>query len=169
MYEVVSRGRSRFGAVPVVGGSGRLGVGSWMRERGQAVVELALVMPILILFAVAIADFGFTFSNYLQLTDAVRIAGRAAAAQGPDSNGDGLDTNACNSAESAAQTAMGSNWSSATGWACTPTTIAGATGTDPAVRITLQYPFSIGLFNVTSYSFSKSVGNLTAVTTERLG
>jgi hypothetical protein len=48
-------------------------------ERGQAVVEMALTVPIFLLIVTGIATFGLTFANYLSLTDAVYIAGQQLA------------------------------------------------------------------------------------------
>jgi TadE-like protein len=48
-------------------------------ERGQAVVEMALTVPIFLLLVTGIATFGLVFSNYLSLTDAVYIAGQQLA------------------------------------------------------------------------------------------
>ena len=42
-------------------------------------VEFAIVMPLLMLVLLAIVQFGVTFKNYMELTDAVRAGARAAA------------------------------------------------------------------------------------------
>jgi Flp pilus assembly protein TadG len=46
------------------------------REDGQALVEFALVLPILLMIATAITSFGLTFYQYITLTDAVRAGAR---------------------------------------------------------------------------------------------
>ena len=48
-------------------------------ERGQALVEFALVAPILLLILLAIVQCGIAFNHYLTLTDAVRAGTREAA------------------------------------------------------------------------------------------
>jgi len=48
-------------------------------ERGQTLVEFALVLPILVVLVLAIAQFGVAFNNYLALTDAARAAARKGA------------------------------------------------------------------------------------------
>lgn len=48
-------------------------------ERGQALVEFALVLPLFALLLFAIVQFGITFNHYLSVTDAVRAGGRQAA------------------------------------------------------------------------------------------
>lgn len=51
-------------------------------ESGQAMTELALVMPFLILLLFAIVEGGLTLNNYLKLTDAVRVGARIASING---------------------------------------------------------------------------------------
>ncbi len=48
------------------------------RERGQAVVEFALVMPVLLLLLLGIIQFGSVFRDYIALTDATRVGARQA-------------------------------------------------------------------------------------------
>jgi Flp pilus assembly protein TadG len=50
------------------------------RERGQALVELALVAPILVLILVAIFQFAYVLETQIGLTNALREAARRAAA-----------------------------------------------------------------------------------------
>ena len=49
------------------------------REDGQAMTELALVLPIFVVLLLAIVQFGIVFNNYLTLTDATRAGARKAA------------------------------------------------------------------------------------------
>ncbi len=46
------------------------------REDGQALVEFALVLPILLMLATAITSFGLVFYHYITITDAVRTGAR---------------------------------------------------------------------------------------------
>jgi Flp pilus assembly protein TadG len=46
------------------------------REDGQALVEFALVLPILLLVATGITSFGLIFYHYISVTDAVRTGAR---------------------------------------------------------------------------------------------
>jgi Flp pilus assembly protein TadG len=48
------------------------------RERGQALVELALVLPIFLLLLLGIVQFGSVFRDYIALTDATRVGARQA-------------------------------------------------------------------------------------------
>ena len=49
------------------------------REAGQAVVELALVLPLLLLLLLGIVQFGSVFRDYIALTDATRVGARQAS------------------------------------------------------------------------------------------
>ncbi len=48
-------------------------------ERGQAAVEFALVLPVLLLLLVGIIKGGTLYNNYIQLTDSVRTGARELA------------------------------------------------------------------------------------------
>jgi hypothetical protein len=48
-------------------------------ERGQAMVEFAIVLPLLMVLVLGIIQFGITFKNYISLVDAVRAGARTAA------------------------------------------------------------------------------------------
>jgi Flp pilus assembly protein TadG len=48
-------------------------------ERGQTLVEFALVLPILSLLLLGVIQFGVAFNNYITLTDAVRAGARKGA------------------------------------------------------------------------------------------
>jgi Flp pilus assembly protein TadG len=49
------------------------------REDGQAYVEFALVLPILLLVVMGIIQFGTAFKDYIALTDSVRVGARQAS------------------------------------------------------------------------------------------
>ena len=51
-------------------------------ERGAELIEMALVLPLLLLVIVGIVDFGFLFSRYEVLTNAAREGARIAVLQG---------------------------------------------------------------------------------------
>ena len=48
-------------------------------ERGQAIVEFAIVASMLLVLLLGIAQFGIAFNHYLTLTDAVRTGARQGA------------------------------------------------------------------------------------------
>jgi Flp pilus assembly protein TadG len=123
------------------------------KEDGQAVAELALVLPILIAVLLGIVQFGILFNNYITLTDATRTGARkatvtrfvadsgAAAVATVKSAASGLD-----------QTKLAVNVT-ATDW-----TVPGS-----EITVTATYPYSISILNWTIAS-----GSLTSTTKERL-
>jgi Flp pilus assembly protein TadG len=123
------------------------------REDGQAFVEFAIVLPVLVMLMLGICQFGLAFHNYLSVTDATRVGARAAAVK--------RTAGACDAARTAIQ-----NTVSARQWSTISSQITCTTpdGTDPGdpVKVTVKYPYSIGL-----PGFSAS-GDLTANATERL-
>jgi len=48
-------------------------------ERGQAMVETAIVLPLLLIVLLGLIQFGLVFRDYLALVDAVRVGAREAA------------------------------------------------------------------------------------------
>ena len=48
-------------------------------QRGQAVTEFAVILPVLLLVLLAIYQFGVVFNNYIQVTAAAREGARKAA------------------------------------------------------------------------------------------
>jgi Flp pilus assembly protein TadG len=127
---------------------------SWQRLRrdeGQAIVEFAIVLPILVLLVFGITQFGMAFRNYLAITDAARVAARAAAVKRTSSP--------CTAARTAVQ-----NTVSAAQWAQVSSRITCSAGANVGdqVKITIKYPYSIGLPGVSAS------GELTANATERM-
>ena len=52
---------------------------STRNERGQAIVEFALITPVLLLLVLGIIQGAIVFNNYMALTDATRAGSRQAA------------------------------------------------------------------------------------------
>jgi Flp pilus assembly protein TadG len=120
-------------------------------EGGQAVVEFALVLPILLAVVTAIFSFGMTFKDYLTLTDAVRAGARVAVVSRntPDPTG------AAKAAVIDAGTDLGltaANVDVQSTW---------QPGSD--VKVTGTYPYSISVFGIPVNS-----GSLTSSTTVRV-
>jgi Flp pilus assembly protein TadG len=63
-----------------VGSTTRASAGGGDRGRGQALAELALVTPLLVLLIMAVVQFAFVLETQMGLTNAVREAARRAAA-----------------------------------------------------------------------------------------
>jgi Flp pilus assembly protein TadG len=120
-------------------------------DDGQAFVEFTIVLPILVLLIFGITQFGLAFRNYLAITDAARVAARAAAVK--------RTTGPCTAATNAIQNTVSSGqWAQISSRI---TCVAGANVGDQ-VAITIQYPYSIGLPGVSAS------GNLTANAKERM-
>jgi Flp pilus assembly protein TadG len=125
-------------------------------EQGQALVEMALLLPILLLVVTAIFTFGLAFNNYVMLTEATSVGARALAISR------GQTTDPCATASAAVYTAapllVASNLSftlvlngtSYTGTSCSSgSSTTGAAGNlvqgDNAV-LTVTYPCSLGVY-----------------------
>ena len=121
------------------------------RESGQTFVEFAIVLPLLVLLVFGIAQFGLAFRNYLAITDAARVGARAAAVK--------RTSGACTAARSAIQSTVSTGQ-----WAQISSRITCSAGSNVGdqVKITISYPYSIGLPGVSAS------GNLTADATERM-
>ena len=53
-------------------------------DRGSALVEFALILPMMLLLTTGILIFGVAMNNYLQLTHAVNVAARTVSLYGHD-------------------------------------------------------------------------------------
>ncbi len=49
------------------------------KREGQAIVELALVLPVMLMLLLGIVQFGTIFRDYIALTDATRVGARQAS------------------------------------------------------------------------------------------
>jgi Flp pilus assembly protein TadG len=116
-------------------------------ERGQALVEFALVLPILATLILGIVQFGIVFHDYLALADAVRTGARQASVT---HDAGAATTAVVNSASelnpSDLSVDVQSSWQ---------------TGQD--VTVTATYPYDISLLGVVVKS-----GRLNAKTTARV-
>jgi Flp pilus assembly protein TadG len=127
-------------------------------ERGQSMVEFAVILPILVMLLLAIWQVGVVFHNYLTITDAARVGARAAAVNRA------TPTGSCQAARNAIQaTVSAAQWTrmnSAPGSiTCTPTA-PGPVGSSYKVSIT--YPFQFNIF------IARPQQLMTASATERL-
>ena len=62
----------------------RLRVRFWRREEGQALVEFALIVPLLLLLLVGLAEFARAWNTKQVLTDAARESLRSSVVANPD-------------------------------------------------------------------------------------
>jgi Flp pilus assembly protein TadG len=122
-------------------------------ESGQALVEFALVLPLLALIILAIVQFGIAYNHYITLTDATRAGARkATVSRGAASPV--ADTEA-------AVRASGANLDQSK-LKVTVTPNAPWTAGN-SVTVAATYPYSINLFGLVVKS-----GNLSSTTTERV-
>jgi Flp pilus assembly protein TadG len=122
-------------------------------ERGQAMTELALILPVLALLLFGILQFGIVFHQYITVTDAVRAGARKAVVSRHDaspaataetavrSSADGLDA-----AKLAVSVSAPAGWDS---------------GDD--VKVCATYPYTIDLVGMVF-----KTGDLSSCTTERI-
>ncbi len=124
-------------------------------ESGQAMVEFALVAPILFTILFAIVQFGIVFMNSVALTDAVRVGARKATVSRSAADPSGATTAAVLGA------ANDLNKSTLSG-RITVSTPGGWTPGD-SVTVSATYPYSINILGIVVAS-----GDLHSATTERL-
>ena len=123
------------------------------RDDGQAIVEMALILPILISIVLGIAQFGIAYNNYITLTDATRAGARKAAVSRfvGDAGASAVATvksDASNLTPSKLTVSVTStNWT--------------VPGSD--VTVTATYPYSINILGLVV-----KAGNLTSTQKERL-
>ncbi|MGZ4387971.1 MAG: TadE/TadG family type IV pilus assembly protein [Gaiellaceae bacterium] len=122
-------------------------------ERGQALAELAIVLPVLAGLLLGILQFGIAFNHYLSLTDAVRAGARTAAVSRHlgASEAVAATKTAVKDATSDitltdAQVSVTSSWTQGS-----------------QVTVTATYPYSISIFGL-----PVKTGNLTSTTKERV-
>ena len=110
-------------------------------ERGQAMIETALVLPILLLISVGIFEFGRAYQTYQVLTNAAREGARLAIL--PDS------TTADVQSRVAAYMQAGAldNYNSATISVNQSATMSIGAATASASVVTVNYPFSFMVLN----------------------
>lgn len=121
-------------------------------ERGQALTEFALALPLLALLLFAIIQFGIVFNNYVTLTDATRAGARKGAVARRLPNPQQACTQAVQS--SAGGLASKSGFSTT----CTSTWQPGSD-----VTVTAKYPYQISLLGLVVKN-----GWLQTTTTERV-
>jgi Flp pilus assembly protein TadG len=110
----------------------------WRDDRGSAVVEFALIAPVLILLLLGIVEYGFVFNAQLQVTGAAREAARQMAV-----------SSSAPAAQSAALASVAGLAPALTAGDVTfsePTCVA---GTDVTATVGYDHPFMTGLFGAT--------------------
>ena len=131
-------------------------------ERGQTMVEFALVLPLLALLLFGVVQFAIVFNNYIELRDGVRAGARKAAVsrQNPDRVPDTRQAVVNSAGDLARSPSSGS--CDRTQYVCVDVTSSWDPGEDVTVEAT--YPYSINLFGVVTVAS----GTLRSRTTERV-
>jgi Flp pilus assembly protein TadG len=120
-------------------------------ESGQATLELALVLPLLLMLVTAIVQIGMVMHDYLDLTDAVRTGGRAAAVSRTVANPAAAVEGSLRAAADGLTPAILAVTVSST-WQ------AGSDG-----KVTATYPYTISIFGIPLHT-----GSLASSTTQRV-
>jgi len=112
-------------------------------ERGASVVEFAVVLPLLVMFAFGIIEFGRVYSARIQLTAAARDGARAAAlgndvTAATKAGAPGLDPTKISVTYTASPGSTCTGASSTT----TTTSLSTTTTTIPVATVRATYPFS---------------------------
>jgi len=101
------------------------------KNKGQSLVETALMLPVILLLLTGIIDFGLLFNNYLIVSNASREGARAAVTGSTDAQIDTVVDNAAVSLDPANLTVT-----------ITPNETEGR-NTGDAVTVTVQYKYSM--------------------------
>ena len=123
------------------------------RSRGQAMVEFTLILPMLLLLILGIYQFGQTYADYIQVTNAARDGGRKALVSRSDTSGvSDVITTAKNATWWLDKNQMAVSVSPGQPWT-----------TGQTVTVTVTYPYSINLVG-----FVVASGTLKSTTTVRM-
>jgi Flp pilus assembly protein TadG len=126
-------------------------------EKGQAMVELAFSLPLLVILLFGIVEFGIAFNNYLTLTDAVRSGARQAAVSRFLANPTAATVTKVKAA------AAGLNAPSINVTVTKPDGSAPSWTSGADVKVSATYPYSINVLGIVV-----SAGNLSSSTVERV-
>jgi Flp pilus assembly protein TadG len=121
-------------------------------ERGQTMVEFALVVPILCVVLFGILQFGAIYNDYVTLTDATRVGARKAAVSRREVDPAGTAATAARNSAEGLDPAKVNFTVAATAWE-----------RGESVTVTGTFPYKVNLLG-----FVVASGNLTSKTTERV-
>jgi Flp pilus assembly protein TadG len=129
------------------------------RQDGQAVVEFAVILPVLLLVLMSVYQFGQVFVNYMDVTSAGREGARKAAVSRSAGTCTAVDSLATTAAKGAASDLNQSSLTVTITRTCTNN--AYAQGSD--VTATATYPYAISILGMVVSS-----GTLSSSTTMRV-
>lgn len=125
---------------------------SFRNERGQTMVEFALIVPLLCVILFGVLQFGALYNDYVTLTDAARVGARKAAVSRHEANPAAAAEAAARASAEGLDPAQLDVNVSATAWEH-----------GGAVTVQAVYPYEIDLLG-----FVVASGDLTSETTERV-
>jgi Flp pilus assembly protein TadG len=123
------------------------------RSRGQAMVEFTLILPLLLLLILGIYQFGQTYADYIQVTNAARDGGRKALVSRSDASG----------VADVVSTAKNATWWLDKNQMSVSVSPSQPWTTGQNVTVTVTYPYSINLLG-----FVVASGTLKSTTTVRM-
>jgi len=135
----------------------RLKRGNRKGEKGQALAEFVLVLPIFLILVFAIIDFGLGFHAWLTVTNSAREGARLGAVRGPAAGGcdndsstlaDNIDCRVRETAESLDQAKL----------SVTTTNAQGTPGSSVVVKVDYDYDLITPLDNVLGLLSGGSIG-----------
>jgi Flp pilus assembly protein TadG len=129
------------------------------RQDGQAVVEFAVILPVLLLVLMSVYQFGQVFVNYMDVTGAGREGARKAAVSRTAGSCTVVDSLAVTAAKGAASDLNQSSLNVTIARTCTNNSY--AQGSD--VTATATYPYTISILGLVVSS-----GTLSSSTTMRV-
>lgn len=138
-------------------------------ENGQAVVEFALVLPLMLLVLLGIVQFGSVFRDYIALTDAVRAGARegsvARSLQPPSSREASIVTRVQKAGVNlnASNIAVTVELRDTNGVLMSPNSADSSWIKSGDVTVKATYPFKLRMLGLVVFS-----GNLQSRTTERI-
>ena len=139
------------------------------RERGQALVELALVLPLFLLLLLGIVQMGSVFRDYIALTDATRVGARqgsTARSLPPSDREPSIVTRVQKAAvnlDTTQITIAVELRDPVSGGVLTPNSVDSSWRQSGDVTVRTTYPFKISLFGQVFFT-----GTLKSRTTERI-
>ncbi len=133
-------------------------------ERGQSLVEFAMVLPLFLLLLFSIVDFGRAFYTWLVVTNAAREGARAAAVQlDQPAVYDKIYSSFCDSYPSGCSLDPGR-------MVITPTNIQGPRGSEVTIRIDYNFDFATPIGDIVRFVTGGRLDapNIRAVSSMRL-
>jgi Flp pilus assembly protein TadG len=123
------------------GSVGGRGMARWRDQSGQSLLEAALVLPVVLLIAVGILEFGRAFQTWQVVTNAAREGARVAIL--PNSSSSDVQSRVSTYLQGGAL----DNYQNATVTVNQTNTLAVGAGTASSSVVTVNYPFSFLVMN----------------------